>query len=105
MDITGWLTGQVFLHSVDEAEVEMVTSYLAAHDIPSQVLTTDEEMVLDSARPGDSVRTTSYSVMAQLAGFPQVLSPVLGELMRRAHGGGWDVEAPPGSGVGLPPED
>ena len=90
MDITGWITGQVFMHTVDEQEAEQVTAFLTSRGIPSQVMTTAEQMVLDPADPEQSVSTTSFSVMAQLNGFPQVMAPVLGDLMQRAHGGGWD---------------
>ena len=91
MDVTGWITGQIFLHSLDEAEVEKVTAFLTANGIVSQLLTMNEQMVLDPQNPDVSVSSTSYSVMAQVAGFPQVLSQVLADLMQRAHGGGWDI--------------
>jgi len=29
----------------------------------------------------------------QLAGFPQVVAPVLNDLVQRAHGAGWETEA------------
>lgn len=95
MDVTGWITGQVFLNTVDESEVQQVTAYLNARGVSTQLMTTNEQMVLDPGQPDQSVTTTSYSVAAQVAGFPQVISPVLAELMQRAHGGGWaDEEAP-----------
>jgi hypothetical protein len=91
MDVTGWISGQIFLHSLDEAEVERVTAFLTANGIASQLLTMNEQMVLDPQNPHVSVSSTSFSVMAQVAGFPQVLSQVLTDLMQRAHGGGWDI--------------
>ena len=45
-------------------------------------------MVLDPDRPEGAVTSTSFSIVAQLAGFPQVVSPVLADFMQRAHGGG-----------------
>ena len=92
MDITGWISGQVFVHTLDEDEAQQITAFLNARGIPNQVLTTSEQMVLDPAEPDASVTSTSFSVMAQLAGFPQVVTPVLGDFMQRAHGGGWAVE-------------
>lgn len=95
MDVTGWLTGQIFLNTVDEAEVRQITAYLNARDIPTQLMTTNEQMVLDPSQPEQAVMTTSFSIAAQLAGFPQVIAPLLGDLMQRAHGGSWDIEQPP----------
>ena len=92
MDITGWISGQVFLHTLDEDEAQQITAFLNARGIPNQVLTTAEQMVLDPAEPEGSVTSTSFSVMAQLAGFPQVVTPVLSDFMQRAHGGGWAIE-------------
>lgn len=92
MDVTGWITGQVFLNTVDEAEVQLITAYLNAHGMNTQLMTTNEQMVLDAGEPDQAVTTTSYSIAAQVAGFPQVISPVLAELMQRAHGGGWGIE-------------
>lgn len=93
MDITGWITGQIFVHTVDEAEVQQITTFLNAQGIPNQVMTTAEQMVLDPAEPGDAVTSTSFSIVAQYAGFPQVVAPVLNDFMRRAHGGGWELPA------------
>jgi exosome complex RNA-binding protein Rrp42 (RNase PH superfamily) len=92
MDVTGWISGQVFLHSIDEAEVERINAFLSARGIVSQVMTMNEQMMLDPAQPEDSVSNTSYSIVAQLAGFPQVITQVLSDLMQRSHGGGWDLE-------------
>jgi hypothetical protein len=89
MDVTGWITGQVFVHTVDETEVQQVIAFLNAQGVPNQVMTTAEQMVLDPARPEGAVTSTSFSIMAQYAGFPQVLAPVLNDFMQRAHGGGW----------------
>jgi hypothetical protein len=94
MDITGWITGQIFVHTVDEAEVQQITTFLNAQGVPNQVMTTAEQMVLDPAEPGDAVTTTSYSIVAQYAGFPQVVAPVLNDFMQRAHGGGWELPTP-----------
>ncbi len=94
MDVTGWISGQVFLHSIDESEVERVTAFLTARGIASQVMTMSEQMVLDPEHPESSVSTTSYSIMVQLGGFPQVIAQVLGDLMQRSHGGSWEIEPP-----------
>lgn len=92
MDVTGWISGQVFLHSVDEAEVQQITEFLAARGIASQVMTMNEQMLLDPARPDASVSSTSYSIVAHVAGFPQVITQVLADLMQRSHGAGWTIE-------------
>lgn len=92
MDVTGWITGQVFLQTVDEAEVALVTEYLTARGLASQIMTLNEEMVLDPQRPDESVSTTRFSVMVQVAGFPQMVAQSLSELMQRAHGGGWQID-------------
>lgn len=94
MDVTGWITGQFFLNTVDEAEVQQITAVLTARGIASQVMTTNEQMVLDPAIPEQSVTTTSYCIAAQLGGFPQVIAPLLNELMQRSHGGGWILDEP-----------
>ena len=91
MDVTGWITGQIFLHTVDEAEVQQITAFLNANGIPNQVLTTSEQMVLDPDQPEGAVTSTTFSIVAQLAGFPQVISPVLADFMQRSHGGGWQT--------------
>jgi hypothetical protein len=92
MDVTGRVAGQVFVHTVDEDEVQQVT-FLNARGIANQVMTTSEQLVLDPARPDGSVTSTSYSVVAQFAGFPQVVTPALADFMQRSHGGGWAIEA------------
>lgn len=94
MDVTGWISGQVFLHSLDGAEVEQITAFLTSRGIASQVMTMNEQMVLDPNRPDTSVSNTSYSVVAQVAGFPQVITQVLADLMQRSHGAGWNLEEP-----------
>lgn len=91
MDITGWITGQIFVHTVDEGEVQQITTFLNAQAVPNQVMTTAEQMVLDPSQPEAAVTSTSYSIVAQYAGFPQVVAPVLNDFMQRAHGGGWDL--------------
>lgn len=95
MEMTGWLTGQVFLQTVDEKEVAAVGEFLNARSIAFQVLTLSERMQLDPSDPGAAVSTDRFSVAIQLGGFPQVIGPVLNDLIQRAHGGGWD----PGSAV------
>lgn len=89
MDMTGWLTGQLFLQTVDEREVQDVSAFLTARGISFQVLTLSERMVLDPADPAAGVATDRFSVAIQLGGFPQVVGPVLNELIQRAHGAGW----------------
>jgi hypothetical protein len=42
------------------------------------------------------VTTDRFSIAIQLAGFPQVLGPVLTDLLQRVHGGSWEAE-PPGA--------
>ena len=92
MDVTGWMSGQVFLQTVDENEVSQVSAFLASRGLASQVMTMSEQMVLDPAEPASAVTTTSYSIMVQLGGFPQMVSQVLADLMQRAHGGSWETE-------------
>lgn len=94
MEMTGWLTGQVFLQTVDEKEVAAVGEFLNARSIAFQVLTLSERMQLDPADPAAAVSTDRFSVAVQLGGFPQVVGPVLNDLIQRAHGGGWDAGAP-----------
>ena len=96
MEMTGWLSGQVFLQTVDEAEVAEVSAFLNARGIAFQVLTLSERMVLDPANPEGAVSTDRFSIGIQIAGFPQVVGPVVGELIQRTHGGGWDLETQPG---------
>lgn len=96
MEMTGWLSGQVFLQTVDEKEVAAVSAFLNARGIAFQVLTLSERMVLDPASPEGSVSTDRFSIAIQVAGFPQVVGPVLGELIQRTHGGGWELEPPAG---------
>jgi hypothetical protein len=90
MDMTGWLSGQVFLQTVDDKEVEQISAFLNARGIAFQMLTLSERMVLDNTDPDSSVSTDRYSVAIQLNGFPQVVGPVVNDLIQRAHGGGWD---------------
>ncbi len=89
MEMTGWLSGQVFLQTVDDTEVAAVTAFLNARGIAFQVLTLTERMQVDPADPASAVSSDRYSVAVQLAGFPQVVGPVLSDLIARAHGGGW----------------
>jgi hypothetical protein len=92
MEMTGWLSGQVFLQTVDEKEVQRVSDFLNARGLAFQVLTLSERMVLDPRNPEDGVTTDRFSIAVQLAGFPQVVAPVLNDLVQRAHGAGWDSE-------------
>ena len=94
MDMTGWMSGQVFVQTVDDKEVEAVTAFLNARGLAFQVLTLSERMVLDAGDPSSSVTTDRYSIAIQLAGFPQVLGPVLTDLLQRVHGGSWDLGPP-----------
>ena len=95
MDMTGWMQGQIFVQTVDEKEVAAVTAFLNARSLSFQVLTLSERMVVDGADPEDAVSTDRFSIAIQLAGFPQVLTPLLTELTQRIHGGGWDDTVPP----------
>jgi hypothetical protein len=92
MEMTGWITGQVFLQTVDEQEVQQVTEFLNTRSVAFQTLTLSERMVMDPADPAGGVTTDRYSIAVQLAGFPQVVGPVLNELIQRAHGGGWAAD-------------
>jgi hypothetical protein len=96
MDMTGWLSGQVFLQTVDDKEVEQISAFLNARGIAFQMLTLSERMVLDEADPSSGVSTDRFSVAVQIAGFPQVIGPVVNDLIQRTHGGGWDPEQPTG---------
>lgn len=92
MDMTGWISGQVFFQTVDQTEVEQINAFLASRGILSQVLTQSEHMVLDPADPSTGVTSERFSIAIQLGGFPQVIGPVLAELIQRAHGAGWAIE-------------
>jgi hypothetical protein len=92
MEMTGWVTGQVFLQTVDESEVERVSGFLNSRGIAFQMLTLSERMGTDPADPHTGVSTDRYSIAVQLGGFPQVVGPALQELIQRAHGGGWALE-------------
>jgi hypothetical protein len=93
MDMTGWLSGQVFLSTVDEQEVQEVSSFLNARGLAFQVLTLSERMVLDPQDPQTGVTTDRFSIAVQIGGFPQVVAPVLNDLVQRAHGAGWQIDA------------
>ena len=95
MDMTGWLAGQIFLQTVDEQEVATVSAFLNARGIAFQVLTLSERMQVDPTDPGATVSTDRFSIAIQMAGFPQVMGPVLNDLIQRAHGAGWDPSASP----------
>jgi len=94
METTGWISGQLFLQSLDRNEVEQVGNFLQARGIASQTLTLSEHMLLDPADPATGVSSERFSIAVQLAGFPQVIGPVLTELLERAHGRGWDGQPP-----------
>jgi hypothetical protein len=94
MEMTGWLGGQVFLQTVDEREVAQVSEFLTTHGLSFQVLTLSERMVMTGGDAADAVSTDRFSVAIQIGGFPQVVGPVLNDLIQRAHGGGWEAESP-----------
>ena len=97
MDMTGWVTGQLFLQTVDDDEVKQVSDFLNARGIGFQVLTLSERMAMDGRAddPTQAVSSERFSIAIQLAGFPQVVGPVLTELIQRSHGGGWVNETSP----------
>jgi len=99
MEMTGWLSGQVFLQTVDGGEVAQVSEFLNARGIAFQVLTLSERMTLDESDPAGEVSAERFSIAIQLGGFPQVLGPVLGDLIQRAHGGGWNPATPGAPGT------
>ncbi len=92
MEMTGWISGQVFFQTVDQGEVEQINAFLNSRGIMSQILTQSEHMMLDPADPSVGVTSERFSMAIQLGGFPQVIGPVLNELIQRAHGGGWEIE-------------
>jgi hypothetical protein len=96
MEMTGWVSGQVFLQTVDDKEVAAVSEFLNARGLGFQVLTLSERMVVDDQAPGGTVSSDRFSVAIQVGGFPQVVGPVLNDLIQRTHGGGWDPESNPG---------
>lgn len=92
MEMTGWISGQVFFQTLDQDEVEQINAFLTSRGILSQVLTQSEHMMLDPGDPSVGVTSERFSIAIQLGGFPQVIGPVLNELIQRAHGGGWGLE-------------
>jgi hypothetical protein len=94
MDMTGWLTGQVFLQTVDESEAHRISAFLAARGIGYDVLTVSDRIVFDPTDADDGVHSDRFSVAAQIAGFPQALAPLLTELLRRARDGDWTIDQP-----------
>lgn len=92
MDMTGWISGQVFFQTVDQTEVEQINAFLTSRGILSQVLTQSEHMMLDPGDPTVGVTSERFSIAIQIGGFPQVIGPVLNELIQRAHGAGWAIE-------------
>lgn len=97
MEMTGWLSGQVFVQTVDETEVATVRNFLDARGLTYQVLTLNERMLLDANDPESAVSTDRFSIAIQVSGFPQVVAPVLSDLVQRVHGGGWSPETTPGA--------
>lgn len=93
MDMTGWVQGQVFVQTVDEREVEQVTAFLTAHGLTFQVLTLSERMAVPEADPAADVTSDRFSIAIHVAGFPQVIGPLLSDLVQRVHGAGWDGSA------------
>lgn len=100
MEMTGWISGQVFFQTVDQIEVQQINAFLTSRGIASQTLTQSEHMMLDPGDPAAGVTSERFSVAVQLGGFPQVIGPVLDDLIQRAHGRGWAVDAPDGNGAG-----
>jgi hypothetical protein len=98
MEMTGWLSGQVFVQTVDDTEVAAVRSFLDARGLAYQLLTLNERMMLDESDPDSLVSTDRFSIAIQVAGFPQVVAPVLSELVQRVHGAGWDPNETLGAG-------
>ena len=90
--MTGWLTGQVFLQTVDEREVEQATAFLTARGVAFQVLTLSERMTTGDGDPASTVANDRFSIAVQLGGFPQVIGPVVTDLIQRAHGTGWNPD-------------
>jgi hypothetical protein len=95
MEMTGWLSGQVFLQTVDDKEVAAVSAFLNARGLGFQVLTLSERMVVDEQEPGGTVSSDRFSIAIQIGGFPQVVGPVVNDLIQRTHGGGWDPSSTP----------
>ncbi len=92
MDMTGWVTGQLFLQTVDDDEVKQVSDFLNARGIGFQVLTLSERMTMDAEDQTPAISSERFSIGVQLAGFPQVVGPVLSDLIQRSHGGGWAAD-------------
>ena len=92
MDMTGWVTGQLFLQTVDDDEVKQVSDFLNARGIGFQVLTLSERMTMDGQDQAAAISSERFSIGVQLAGFPQVVGPVLADLIQRSHGGGWAID-------------
>lgn len=95
MEMTGWLSGQVFLQTVDDTEVAQVSAFLNARGLAFQVLTLSERMVTATGDPETTVSSERYSVAVHVQGFPQVVGPTLTELVQRTHGGSWDPAQTP----------
>jgi hypothetical protein len=95
MEMTGWVSGQVFLQTVDDTEVAKVGEFLNARGLAFQVLTLSERMIMDDADPASAVSSDRFSIAIQVAGFPQVVGPVLNDLIQRTHGGGWNPSETP----------
>lgn len=100
MDMTGWVSGQVFLQTVDGTEVERVTEFLNARGLAFQVLTLSERMTVgveDPTGPAGALGEVSadrFSIAIHVSGFPQVVGPLLSDLVQRTHGAGWSHTTP-----------
>jgi hypothetical protein len=92
VDMTGWVTGHVFLQTVDESEAHRASAFLAARGVAYDVLTVSDRIVVDPTDPDDGVYSGRFSVAAQLGGFPQTLAPLLTELLQRARDGDWTFD-------------
>lgn len=92
MEMTGWISGQVFFQTVDENEAQQINAFLSSRGIVTQTLTQSEHMMLDPQDPSTGVTSDRFSIAVQLGGFPQVIGPVLDELLQRAHGRGWQID-------------
>jgi hypothetical protein len=95
MEITGWITGQMFLQTVDQADVDAVTGFLSTRGIPFQILTTTEQVVMESDKPDESFAVDRFSIAVQLGGFPHIVSQVINDVAHRAHANDWSEPVEP----------
>jgi hypothetical protein len=94
MDMTGWVDAKIFLQTVDDNEMKAATAYLTSKGIATQMLTLSERMMLDPSQQESAISTERYSIAVPIGGFPQVIGPVLNDLIQRVHGGGWTIDPP-----------